>query len=320
MSVLRANQASNPILLKPGTHVLRLTVTAEDRITKLTYVITVNSPDTVPPSAPLVSVPSKVIIAAPVWTWSRTGGGIGGFRYRFDNPDLTAGAVTTTALTISPNLTDGPHTLYVQEKDSAGNWSASGSASTLVMQGPASWYKFDNGDYLDHGFNGNNGTAAGITSVADRRGVAGRAAYFNGTTSMFTADFVKYSTDTNISISFWIKTDTATPNQSPTFNGPINFVNEFPNAVDVYVSTPAVGRASATVTPGAWTHIVGTYNGATISIYANGVLKTSTAHPGAPWNTVVSIYSGWHGTLDDIRVYYRILSGAEIQTLSTSTP
>ena len=168
MYTLRANQASNPIKLNSGTQVLRLTVTAEDRTTKLTYVITVNSPDTVPPSAPLVSVPEKVIIAAPVWTWSRTGGGIGGFRYRFDNPDLTAGAVTTTAVTLSPNLTDGPHTLYVQEKDSAGNWSESGSASTMVMQGPASWYKLDNGDYLDHGFNGNHGTAVGITSVADR--------------------------------------------------------------------------------------------------------------------------------------------------------
>ena len=64
------------------------------------------------------------------------------------------------------------------------------------------WYKLDNGDYLDHGFNGNHGKAVGITSVADRRGVAGRAAYFNGTTSMVTADFVKFLADTNISISF----------------------------------------------------------------------------------------------------------------------
>ena len=44
-----------------------------------------------------------------------------------DNPDLTAVTATTTQVDFTPdaNLGAGTHTLYVQEGDDAGNWSAS---------------------------------------------------------------------------------------------------------------------------------------------------------------------------------------------------
>jgi hypothetical protein len=54
-------------------------------------------------------------------------GGTGTLRYKFD-----AGSwITTMSLVVTPsvNLTDGSHTLYVQESDNANNWSESGTAS-----------------------------------------------------------------------------------------------------------------------------------------------------------------------------------------------
>jgi hypothetical protein len=90
--------------------------------------------DTTPPSFPVVSGSSLTGSSKPTWTWASGGsGGNGTYRYRIDNSDLTA-QPTTTLKTFTPasDLTDGTHTLYVQEQDDAGNWSASGQFATRI--------------------------------------------------------------------------------------------------------------------------------------------------------------------------------------------
>ena len=56
------------------------------------------------------------------------------YRYKLDNSDLTTGATETAATTYTPALalTEGDHTLYVQERDDTDNWSASGSKTIVV--------------------------------------------------------------------------------------------------------------------------------------------------------------------------------------------
>jgi hypothetical protein len=89
--------------------------------------------DTVAPQAPLVTVPTPTNDPTPTWTWAAGGGdGNGTFRHQLDG---SAGVWTETAgLSFSPGtaLGDGDHTLYVQERDDAGNWSLSGSATVIV--------------------------------------------------------------------------------------------------------------------------------------------------------------------------------------------
>ncbi|MEO7423940.1 MAG: Ig-like domain-containing protein, partial [Fibrobacteria bacterium] len=89
--------------------------------------------DTQGPTAPVVSGTTPTNDATPTWSWVSGGGGNGTFRYKLDNADLTTGAITVTTLSFTPTAiqTDGQHTLYVQERDAAGNWSASKS---LVIQ------------------------------------------------------------------------------------------------------------------------------------------------------------------------------------------
>jgi hypothetical protein len=90
--------------------------------------------DTKGPPAPVVSGTTPTNDATPTWSWVSGGGdGNGTFRYRLDNSDLSTGATTVTTLAFTPttNLADGAHTLYVQERDAAGNWSISKS---LVIQ------------------------------------------------------------------------------------------------------------------------------------------------------------------------------------------
>ncbi|MBD3244065.1 MAG: hypothetical protein GF331_25965, partial [Chitinivibrionales bacterium] len=87
-----------------------------------------------PPEAPVVSGPAQTGELRPTWTWSSGGGGNGTYRYRLDNANLTTGATVTSNTSYTPagDLSEGQHTLYVQERDVAGNWSASGSHTVTI--------------------------------------------------------------------------------------------------------------------------------------------------------------------------------------------
>jgi hypothetical protein len=61
----------------------------------------------------------------PAWKWKSGGGkGIGYYRVRVDNDSMSGAKNVNDTIYVSPEpLGQGPHTLYVQERDSAGNWS-----------------------------------------------------------------------------------------------------------------------------------------------------------------------------------------------------
>jgi hypothetical protein len=92
--------------------------------------------DTTRPKAPRVYAPVKspTLDTRPAWTWAVGGTGMGLFRHRLDVRDLRDGATEgrDTAYRPEKGLTEGFHVLYVQERDSAGNWSDSSFASVAV--------------------------------------------------------------------------------------------------------------------------------------------------------------------------------------------
>ncbi|MBW8889151.1 MAG: hypothetical protein JF616_15460 [Fibrobacteres bacterium] len=95
--------------------------------------------DTQGPLPPVISVPGLLNVAYPRWTWHGGGGGDGHFRVRLDKTDPAATMVDwgDTAYVPSHPLAEGSHTLYVQERDAAGNWSALASAAvTLDLTAP----------------------------------------------------------------------------------------------------------------------------------------------------------------------------------------
>ena len=83
-----------------------------------------------------------------------------------------------------------------------------------------------------------------------------------------------------------------------------------------------------------WTHVAVTFEGTTVKFYKNGVLgdtKTQTIIPNAGLNTIdIGGYTSWgtylNGALDEIKIYNRALSAAEIKAVylssgtSTTTP
>jgi fibronectin type 3 domain-containing protein len=95
------------------------------------------------------------------------------------------------------------------------------------------------------------------------------------------------------------------------------------NRISFVISTPSTNNAYTTVTVNAWTHIVGTYDGATIRIYKNGALAQSVAWPGSvatPSPARLLEVGGWtagqwNGIVDDLRIYRRVLTDTEISYL-----
>ncbi len=94
------------------------------------------------PNAPVVSGTSPTLNKMPTWNWVSGGGGSGTYRYKLDSSDLTAGAVEAAAVSFTPAsaLSLDNHTLYVQERNSSGNWSVSGNYTILISDCiPVGW-------------------------------------------------------------------------------------------------------------------------------------------------------------------------------------
>ncbi len=80
--------------------------------------------DTTPPDAPWMSGTETPTNTTPEWSW-RSCCGNTSFRHSFDEDNL-GGVNVTKSKSFSPTFSlspEGFHTLYVQEKDSSGNWS-----------------------------------------------------------------------------------------------------------------------------------------------------------------------------------------------------
>ncbi len=89
----------------------------------------------VSPSAPAVAGSTLTNDDTPTWTWSSGGGGIGTYRCQLDGGGWLA-ETSATSYTPSSSLTDAAHTLEVQERDAAMNWSASGTWTVTVDTTP----------------------------------------------------------------------------------------------------------------------------------------------------------------------------------------
>ena len=71
--------------------------------------------------------------------------------------------------------------------------------------------------------------------------------------------------------------------------------------------------SAATVAPNVWTHVATTYDGSTIRLYINGNLVQSAAGTLADYSlNTYQLGSGFYDVLDEIQVYNRALSQAEI--------
>jgi len=317
--------ASDTLTLSMGLNSFPISIVAEDTAYKKTYTVQVVKIDDVPPSAPTVSVQdtsATAVLGRPIWTWVSGGGGGAGYRYKLDDTLMSSGSTATVSAVYQPDtlkfLTVGYHTLYVQEKDSANNWSAQGNARIWV--GPISWYKLDNNG-ADSGLNASALTITGGTAFGnDRKNAKLSALQFDGSGGSGIVTAPKVAAGSKFTFAFWFQNsgkDTASHSILATQGNEIFFTTKL-NSLGFGVSLPTTFSLPVTFGADQWTHAAGVYDGKTLQLYLNGRLAATLAAPGSPLGDLTDLRFGgsesspWSGMLDDIRIYKRVLTAAEV--------
>lgn len=210
------------------------------------------------------------------------------------------------------------------------------SQSVNLQKGLVGWWKMD-GNAKDASSYRNHGTGTAVTLTNDRKGEAQKAYLFNGTTSAITlpeSSSTPFDFTTAISISAWVKP--ASLNQgriltkkrgSPNWDG---YVLELkttgePQMRFGYSTADQTVTSSTSLVVNTWSHVVVTYNGSVMKIYIDGVEKgsTSTTSTIAANNQAIGIggvtgLDFFNGEIDDLRLYNRGLSAAEVTALHQS--
>ena len=200
--------------------------------------------------------------------------------------------------------------------------------------GLVAYYPF-NGNANDESGNGNHGTeVGGVALTEDRFGNANSAYEFDGINDAIrVTDHFDYRDQ--LTIAAWIRPDALNSEQRmiwDDYGNPGVILGVAGDVVQFSISTEADPGLGVSVYDGIveeqeWQHLVGTYNGNEMRIYLNGVHTgqvqstngaiidngTNPASIGADsWYTDMLNFDG---KIDDIRIYNRALSEAEIQAL-----
>jgi hypothetical protein len=218
-----------------------------------------------------------------------------------------------------------------------------------------------NGSVNDVTGNGHNGTPYNLLPAVGRDGSTGSAMYFNGTNSYID---VPYKADLNLdsfSICATIKVISFYPGQCQAnfilnrgtqfYSGNYGLMyydnaydNDNCSALDTTQETfsPLIGNNgysgpslyyTPTIANNTWYSVVETFDGTNVTVYVNGVLKTSVALTGAPIGTSAEGLSiganrsgqfgqypyNVHGIIDDVKLYGRALTQADAIAYTAST-
>jgi len=175
---------------------------------------------------------------------------------------------------------------------------------------------------VDHSGNGLNGTISGASWVT---GETNSALSFDGVDDSAVVLVTDLLNSVNaITVTAWVKIEsTANLRYFITVsNNDWALFQDVSNDIGLAISLPATASASATITTGNWVFIAGTFDGTDIKFYVNGVLEDTTNHPGTlPAGNDLQLGAFgtdyWAGSLDEIRIYNRVLSASEINDVMT---
>jgi hypothetical protein len=213
-------------------------------------------------------------------------------------------------------------------------------AQPSLTNGLAAYYPFD-GSAKDRSGNGRNGAVYGATLTADRFGLAEQAYSFNGNNWIELPDEILPPVAAELTISAWVLAGPGPYSAQQqlldltTRRGESGFAIIPGTPVSwtfgVHLQNSGWQNIQAPLTPGAWTQLVGAYKqGEAMQFWVNGVLIQSNTMPndtlfvlpGYALNSAIGIYDyapspydGFNGMMDDVRIYSRALSVAEVQQL-----
>jgi len=311
--------------------------------------------DTSPPTAP-TSLAATAAGSSQInlsWTASTDNIGVTGYRVeRCQGAGCSSfaqvGAPTGTSFSDTGLSASTSYSYRVLAVDAAGNVSgysavasASTPAGTVLPAGLVAGYSFNGGSgssVVDVSGNGNTGVLTGGVSWSTA-GRFGGALSFDGASGLVqVAASSSLGLSGAMTLSGWI-------NPSASQSGWRTIVQRQADAYFLNASndtgplrpsgganlggaTRWVGGSSASPV-GSWTHVALTYNGSQLVLYVNGVQAGTLAASGVIQSSSSPLWIGGNqpygeyfaGLIDDVRVYNRALSQAEIQTdMATPLP
>ena len=228
---------------------------------------------------------------------------------------------------------------------------AAGSANSItVPNGLIGYWRMDAADVfgtklIDRSILGNIGTiGAGLTTASFSAGKIRQAVSTGATTTAFVSVpglTTALTGATNISAAVWVNPTSVVSLNYPGIIVNTNNINGFGLYLGAataqiicgtFVSSAQDSVVGPTLTLNVWTFVSCTRNNSNITIYINGIFYATTviAHPGAitpnvttligcrPTPTCILINQDFVGQIDDVRVYNRVLSAAEVSELYTA--
>lgn len=238
--------------------------------------------------------------------------------------DLEVGDDTAT-LTLESVQSSDQGAYYCIVTNSAGtaqSMAAAVSVMELLVHLPL------NGDYTDETGNGCNASPVGNPTFA--AGKYGQGVNLDGSDYLTVQNGSQLHLASGGTISAWVKTGQL-PTAWATLAGKGRYAwrlcqNNATGAVAFHFNSATSeyqANGDIVITDNAWHHIVGTYDGQTLSLYVDGELDVTAGASQAVQVTSDPVYIGnrsdapryWMGLVDDVRIYSYALSEATVRAL-----
>lgn len=203
------------------------------------------------------------------------------------------------------------------------------TAAADLTSGLVAFFPFT-GNANDASGHGNHGTVNGPTLTTDRFGNPNSAYHFGE------FDFIEVSASPtldiqgSITLSAWTLMESTQSCQTIFDKDSYRLKgwggNPVGYALELYMPQQAYASANVPRPIGVWTHVAGTWDGTTLSIYQDGALMSTSTSTGSLSLTGSNLFIGkqsylpnpacwFFGALDELRIYNRALTAGEIQDL-----
>ncbi len=173
---------------------------------------------------------------------------------------------------------------------------------------------------------GNAGSWVGTAAYAT--GEVGQAFSLNGSSYVRVSSTAALSPTAAITIDAWINTTVTNATgrivDKITAGGGDGYLLDLLRGQVRLIVDGVSATGATTLQPGVTYHVAGTYDGATLTVYVNGVADGSFAHTGAiPTNSLPvrigadstgagNLFTGW---IDEVEIFGRALSQGEVQAI-----
>lgn len=294
--------------------------------------------DTTSPTVSMTAPAAGATVSGNVTLSATAADAVGVAGVRFEVDGTAVGAEDTTApFSVSWSSTavaNGTHSIRAVARDAAGNTSASPAVGVTVTNtttpppsGLVAAYSFNEGagtTLTDGSGRGNSGTVVGPAWTT--AGKYGGALTFDGTNDHVTVpDAPSLDLGSSMTLEAWVRPTASSGwrtillKETPTSLAYSLYSASSTNRPSAWIDG-ASSIGTAALPTSTWSHLSATYNGSRLRLYVNGVLRkdvaTTAPVPVSSGPLKIggnAIWGEWFaGQVDEVRIYDRVLTAAEI--------